>query len=272
MNIGTAIRNMGDAATPECIVHCARAAESIGLAHIWTVDHIAIPPDDAEGSNGHWLDPLATLAFLAATTTRVDLGVSVLVLPYRPALPTAKWVASIQALSGGRLRFGIGPGWMKPEFHALGVDPRRRGRITDEIIDFIIACFEAPDDVVTANDQPFLFRPRPQRPPILVGGMTDAALARAARCGDGWLPMGIDAEKLAPRITRLSELAEAAGRDCPTVTAIASLPDSQDEAVAQLGACAELGVTDYIQASRYSNAEEFDRIAIRLHDLKRQLA
>ena len=95
MKIGTAIRNMGPAATSECILHCARHAEAVGLSHIWTVDHIAIPPDDAEGSNGRWLDPLATIAFLAAATSRIYLGISVLVLPYRPALPTAKWVASI---------------------------------------------------------------------------------------------------------------------------------------------------------------------------------
>jgi len=272
MHIGTAIRNMGPAATAQCITHCAKQAEAIGLAHVWTVDHVAIPPDDAEGSDGRWLDPLATLAFLAAATKTVDLGVSVLVLPYRPALLTAKWVASIQELSSGRLRFGIGPGWMVPEFRALGVDRRQRGKITDEVIDFIRECFDADDDTVELNGQPFLFRPNPPRPPIYVGGMEDVALARAVRCGDGWLPIGIDPVKLKPRVDRLTEMSQAAGRERPDIIAIGTLPDSQTEAVEQLAGCAELGVTDYIQASRYNDENGFDAIVKRLDDLNHQLS
>ena len=95
---------------------------------------------------------------------------------------------------------------MQPEFDALGVDRKLRGQLTDETIDFIRDCFDTPDDIVSANGQPFLFRPRPSRPPIYVGGMTDAALSRTLRCGDGWLPMGIDPEKLAPRVQRLREM------------------------------------------------------------------
>lgn len=263
---------MGAAATAACIRHCAQAAEAIDLAHIWTVDHIAIPPDDAEGSDGRWLDPLATLAFLAAATSRIHLGVSVLVLPYRPALPTAKWVATIQELSGGRLRLGIGPGWMEPEFRVLGVARKARGKITDETVDFIRACFAAPNDTLSANDQPFLFRPNPPQPPIYVGGMTDAALARAIRCADGWLPMGIEPEKLRPRIERLTEMAAAANRKRPDIILIGTLPESRTAAVEQLAACAELGATDYIQASRYDDERGFDAIITRLEDLRRQLA
>lgn len=271
MKIGTAIRNMGPAATTECIVQCAQAAEAAGLAHIWTVDHVAIPPNDAEGSDGRWLDPLATLAFLAAATNRIELGVSVLVLPYRPALPTAKWIASIQELSGGRLHFGIGPGWMDPEFKALGVPRSARGKLTDTTIDFIRECFSAPDDIVELNGQPFLFRPNPPAPPIYVGGMTDAALARTVRCADGWLPMGIDPEKLKPRVARLREVADAAGRAMPKIVLIGTLPESQEEALDMLGGCAELGASDYIQASRYASFAEFAPTLDRLTELSRQL-
>ena len=200
MKIGTMLRNMGPEANAECLLHCARYAEELGLDHIWTVDHIAIPPDDAEGSNGRYLDPLATLAFLAAATRTIDLGVSVLVLPYRPALPTAKWVATIQELSGGRFHLGVGCGWMKPEFTALDVDRSRRGTITNETIAFIRACFDADDDIMESNGQPFLFRPRPSRPPIYVGGMNPPALRRAVQMGDGWMPMGLDAEALRPKV------------------------------------------------------------------------
>src|SRR2546428_7507184 len=135
MRLGVVVRNMGAQSTRETLVAVARAADALpAVADVWVVDHIAIPPDDAEGSDGRYLDPLATLAFLAGVTTRVGLGSGVLVVPYRPALATAKWIATVQELSGGRLRLGVGTGWMAPEFRALGVDYARRGRITDETL------------------------------------------------------------------------------------------------------------------------------------------
>jgi alkanesulfonate monooxygenase SsuD/methylene tetrahydromethanopterin reductase-like flavin-dependent oxidoreductase (luciferase family) len=110
MKLDITLRNMGPESTRDLLRTCARAAEEAGLDALWVADHIAIPPDDAEGSNGRYLDPLATLAYLAAATDRIGLGVGVLVLPYREALPTAKWVATIQELSGGRLLLGAGVG------------------------------------------------------------------------------------------------------------------------------------------------------------------
>ena len=93
-----------------------------------------LPPDDVEGSGGRYLDVLATLAFLAGATERIRLGVSVLVLPYRPAVLTAKQVATIQELSGGRMILATGVGWMRREFEALGVDSSERGAITTETL------------------------------------------------------------------------------------------------------------------------------------------
>src|SRR5207247_11313329 len=113
MEVGVVLRNMGPQSTRETLEAAARAADALpAVADVWVVDHIAIPPDDAEGSEGRYLDPLATLAYLAGTTTRVGLGTAVLVLPYRPALPTAKRIATVAELSGGRLRLGVGVGWM----------------------------------------------------------------------------------------------------------------------------------------------------------------
>ncbi len=100
MEIGVTLRNMGDQSDPETLLHCARAAEERGFESAWVVDHIAIPPDDAEGSNGRYLDPLTTLSWLAGATSRIKLGTSVLILPYRPPLATAKVVATLQELSG----------------------------------------------------------------------------------------------------------------------------------------------------------------------------
>ena len=116
MKIGTAIRNMGPAAKRDIILSCEQMAEKASLEHIWAVDHVAIPPDESEGSDGIWLDPLAVLSFFAAATSEIKIGVSVLVLPYRPPLLTAKWVASIQELSNERLLLGVGPGWMEAEY------------------------------------------------------------------------------------------------------------------------------------------------------------
>ena len=271
MKFGTTVRNMGSAATTDIITACANHAEEIGLDSLWVVDHIAIPPDDAEGSEGRWFDPLATLAYLAAATNTIQLGVSVLVLPYRAPLPTAKWVATIQELSKGRLHLGIGPGWMQAEFDALGIKKSQRGKLTDETIDFIQHCFNSEDDIADANGQPFYFRPRPQRPPVYVGGMTDKALERTIRCADGWLPMGIDPEKLGPRIATLKEMAEKAGRECPTIVTIGTLPDEQQLAIDQLNQCAELGVSHYIQSSRYQSNAEFAQTMERLTLIKQQV-
>ncbi len=196
MLVGMTLRSMGIQSTAPLMTACAQRAEAAGLDSLWVVDHIAIPPDDAEGSNGRYLDPLATLAWLAGQTTRIRLGVGVLILPYRTALPTAKAIATVQELSGGRLELGVGVGWMEPEFRALGVDRRQRGKQTDAVLGFLHECFAAPGDIVVANEQPFLFRPNPPRPPIYVGGSRHNALARVARFGYAWLPMGSTPEKL----------------------------------------------------------------------------
>ena len=178
-----AIRAMGPQATADTIAACAAAAESAGLDDVWISDHIAIPPDDAEGSGGRYLDPLTTLGFLAGMTSSIKLGSGVIIIPYRPALPTAKQVATVQELSGERLLLGVGIGWMDAEFKALGVDRHRRGAITDETLGFLNRCFA--DDVMEANGQPFLFRPQPAKPPVYVGGAAPHALRRAAELADG---------------------------------------------------------------------------------------
>ncbi len=177
MDIGISIRNMGSQSSREVVAGAALAAETLGFESIWITDHIAIPPDDDEGSGGRYLDTLTTLAWLAGLTTQIKLGSGVLILPYRAALPTAKQVATVQELSGNRLVLGVGIGWMEAEFRALGVDRHARGRISDETLAFLNACFD--NDVMAANGQEFLFRPRPPKPPILIGGRAPHALARA---------------------------------------------------------------------------------------------
>ena len=255
MEIGVTVRNMGPESDPQTLLRCVQAAEERGFESAWVVDHIAIPPDDAEGSGGRYLDPLTTLAWLAGSTTHIRLGTAVLILPYRPPLPTAKSVATLQELSGGRLLLGVGVGWMKPEFRALGVPREARGRRTDETLEFLHACFAA--DTVEANGQPFLFRPRPPRPPILVGGSGPHALARTVAWGDSWLPMRMAPDALAGQLAELHQLAEEAGRTPPGLTALAPMPRDEANGLSTLAAHRDLGAERLIAAQRYRDVDEY---------------
>ncbi len=260
MRLGLVLRNMGPVSTPEILRACARGAEAAGLDDLWVTDHLAIPPDDAEGSGGRYLDPLATLAWVAAATSRIGLGTGVLILPYRPALPTAKWVATIQELSDGRLRLGVGVGWMEAEFRALGVERARRGALADETLAFLVRCFA--EDPVEANGQRFLFLPRPPRPPILVGGAPPHALERAARLGDGWMPMSADPARLAAPVAELRHRFEAVRRPPPQVVVLGSLPLAEPERAAErLAELTRIGVTGFVHGERYADASGFLRAA-----------
>jgi len=260
MKLGLYLRNMGPQSGTDTIMACARAAEQVGIDDLWIGDHIAIPPDDAEGSGGRYLDPLATLAFLAGVTQRIGLGVGVLVLPYRPPLPTAKWIATIQELSGNRLLLGVGAGWMAPEFRAVGAAYHRRGKITDQTLAFFRQCFAG--DEVESNGQRFLFLPRPPRPPIFVGGTAPHALRRAVAYGDGWMPMGGDPATLAPQIAELRRAMAAAGKPAPEVIAVTSLAwQDPPKAADQIRALAEVGATRVVHGWRYPDADAFARAA-----------
>jgi probable F420-dependent oxidoreductase len=258
VQIGVTLRNMGDESTATTMAECARAVDSLGFDSLWITDHIAIPPDDAVGSGGRYVDPLITLAWMAGFTSRVRLGVGVMVLPYRAPLPFAKQVAALQELSGGRLLLGVGVGWMAAEFAALGVDRRARARLTDETLAFLRGCFES--DVVEANGQPFLFKPRPPRPPILVGGAAPHALERAARYGDAWLPMARAPDDVRDAIDRYRALTTSLGRPRGGVTVMTRVDlDDAPRAQAQVDAWRALGVERIVCTLRYGDAAEYRR-------------
>jgi alkanesulfonate monooxygenase SsuD/methylene tetrahydromethanopterin reductase-like flavin-dependent oxidoreductase (luciferase family) len=149
---------------------------------------------------------------------------------------------------------------MAKEFRALGVDPRRRGAITDAALAFLHECFER--DEVEANGQRFLFRPRPPRPPILVGGAPPHSIRRAVRFGDGWMPTAMHADVLQSGIADLRAGMATAGKPAPEVVLLQSLPvDDEERLPARLGELAALGVTRVVHPWRYQNAEEVARVA-----------
>jgi len=246
---------MGPQSSRNTIASVLKQAEAAGVESAWIVDHIAIPPDEAEGSGGRYLDPLTSLAWMAGQTQSILIGTSVLILPYRPKLPTAKAIATIQELSGERLLLGVGIGWMDPEFQALGVDRHRRGRLSDETLAFLHECFD--NDIVTANDQRFLFKPRPARPPIYIGGSAPHAIDRALKYGDGWLPMG-HLDKIAPQIRQYHERSEASQGKPGEVVTFATLPEGDvDRAREMISRYSAAGVTRIIIGRTYESAKDW---------------
>jgi probable F420-dependent oxidoreductase len=264
MKFGVAIRNMGPQSNRVTLRACARIAEQAGFDALFVSDHLCIPPDQTEGSGGRYLDVLATLAFLAGATEKIRLGVSVLVVPYRPAVLTAKQVATIQELSGERMTLGVGVGWMKPEFAALGVDIRKRGAITDETLSVIHHLFSA--DVPGAYEgalvkfPSFVFLPRPKRPPIWIGGNGAAAINRTLKFGDGWHPM-LPAAELKAKVEELRSRARAAGRGVPEIVVRRGLRlDDTATARAKVEAENEAGATYFIlDLGRYADENSFGK-------------
>ena len=221
MHIGLMIRNMGDQSTKEIMAGAALAAEEREFESIWVVDHIAIPPDNAEGSGGRYVDILSCLAWLSGVTSTIKIGSGVLIAPYREILPTAKQIASIQELSGNRLLLGVGLGWMDAEFKALGVDRKKRGKITDEFLTFMREAFS--QDEIQLNEQKFLFKPRPPKPPFYIGGSKDYSIKRAAKLGDGWIPLANEPEELKENLKTYKELCKSLNKESDKVSVVSGL-------------------------------------------------
>jgi probable F420-dependent oxidoreductase len=174
-------------AGPGEMARIARVCDDAGFGYLGVCDHVSLPAAVADSMGTHWVDPVATLSWLAALTTRIMLLTHVYVLPYRHPLIAAKQFSTIDHLSGGRMICGVGAGHVQAEFEHLGVDFTRRGTIVDNGIPVLAAAMTS--EFVDG----FGARPRPvqkPRPPIWVAGSSPAAIKRAARLADGWLPQG----------------------------------------------------------------------------------
>ncbi|WP_371502592.1 LLM class flavin-dependent oxidoreductase [Kitasatospora sp. NBC_00374] len=177
MKIGVNVPNFGPGTDPGVLRSWAQTVEGLGFDLLMVSDHIAITPDVAERYPAPFYEPFTTLSWLAGITTRVRLGTTVLIAPYRHPLLTARMAANLDRLSGGRLVLGVGVGWARQEFAALGIPFEQRGRLTDDHLRAVRAAWSDTADYGT------------RRIPVWVGGNSDAGLRRAVRLGDAWHPL-----------------------------------------------------------------------------------
>jgi len=192
-------------AGPVDLVRIAQAADRLGFAWLTCSDHVAVPASYAPSMGATWYESATTLAFLAAATQRIRLLSHVLVLPYRHPLVVAKTFATLDVLSAGRVIIGTGSGHLKPEFRSLGIDHAARGPMTDEYLEALAAALEhAPSsfDGRYVHWRDMFVSPRAvqqPRPPIWVGGNSNATARRVGRHAEGWIPWQLSPADFAPR-------------------------------------------------------------------------
>ncbi|MBV9543211.1 MAG: TIGR03619 family F420-dependent LLM class oxidoreductase [Chloroflexi bacterium] len=195
MKFGINIINFGPHASPESLRADVQWSEDVEFYLAMVSDHVAVTPDVARLYPAPFYEPFTTLAWLAGLTSRIELGTTVVILPYRHPLLVARIAANLDQFSGGRLVFGVGVGWARAEFDALGVPFDRRGQLTDDYLEVLRAHWT--QDVAAVDNRSLQFRdvdtrPLPVRrphPPIWVGGNSTAAIRRASRYGEGPRPL-----------------------------------------------------------------------------------
>lgn len=230
MKFGVHLPQLGRSADRQSMIEWAEAAEELDLHSVWVSDHIAWPrdiepnypySDDGSFPGGFdmpWLDPLATLAFVAARTKKVKLGTTVLILGYRPPVLTGKWMATLDVLSQGRAILGVGVGWMREEFEVLGMPFDNRGARADEQLEIFERLFR--DDYPEYSGKFYEFdqigfspKPEARRLPIWVGGSSVAAFRRTAKFGDVFHAAFEPIEVVTDAWSQVRALAEANDRD-----------------------------------------------------------
>jgi len=230
VKFGMTLANTGPNVEGESAIGYAQAAEAAGFESLWTVEHVVVPegyqtpyPYSEDGKmpgkrdDIDIPDPLMWMAFVASVTSEIKLGTGILIVPQRNFAVTAKAVATLDRLSGGRVLLGIGAGWMEEEFDALGVSFADRGDITDEHLEAYQSLWR--DDVCSYQGKHVSFdrvycRPQPVGAvPIIVGGDSKRAARRAGEHGDGFFPVSGDLDEMAMLFDHAKRCAEQAGRD-----------------------------------------------------------
>jgi probable F420-dependent oxidoreductase len=245
MQFGLAFANVFAFAEPQGARAIAVAAEEAGFESIWTVEHVVVPagyesryPYDPSGKmpapdDTPLTDPFVWLSFAAAVTSRIRLGTAIAIIPQRNPLVTAKVVASVDRLSGGRVLLGVGAGWLREEFDALGVPFERRGARLDEYIGAMRALWASErasfdGEFVRFTECTSSPRPAAGSVPVHIGGHTEVAARRAGRLGDGFFPGSADLDHLASILQVMRRAAEEAGRDPDAIEVTAGGPMDVD--------------------------------------------
>jgi probable F420-dependent oxidoreductase len=266
MKFGVVFANTGPWADPAGAVEAARAAEAAGFESLWTVEHVIFPDNYASqypySDTGKMPaapstpipDPLIWLAYVAAATTTVRLATGILILPQRNPLVLAKEVATLDHLSGGRVELGVGVGWLKEEFEALGIPWERRGERTDEYIAAMRELWSKDHAAYRGQFTSFAnasSNPKPVQAsvPIVVGGHSRAAAERAGRLGDGFFPGKGSVAELAEAFDIVRQTAAAAGRDPAAIEFSAGHPGIYgDDPIGAVQEMASIGVSRLIVA------------------------
>ena len=278
MDYGLCLPNFRAGASREGIDAGADIAERLGWSTVWTTDHVLVPAADAD-DYGHILEAIVSLTWVAARHAHVRLGTSVIVVPQRNAVVLAKELATLDALSGGRVIAGVGIGWNGTEFGNLGVADRMRvrGAYLDETIALWRHLWSGIDEPFhgrfhTIDD--YVFGPLPDQGaalPIYVGGRAEAALQRTGRLADGYQSSATSAARYGDRVPRIRAAAEAAGRPMPRLTVRAftefgaatseswAIRGTPDEMAAEVRAFAALGVEHIALWFDTTDPDELDR-------------
>ena len=224
MKVGVNLINFGPGVNPEYLKRWVQLSENLGYHLIMTSDHIGITPDVQSRYPAPFYEQISLLGWLAVTTKDIEIGTTVMIVPYRNVLEIARACANIDQLSGGRLILGVGIGWAQQEFQALGVHFKSRGAITNEYLEALKLLWT--QDVVSYQGRFVSFEnvqtaPRPVRsphPPIWVGGPSDAAMRRTVLYGDAWHPIRIRMDWFRDTgIPRLKAIAEEMERPMPAL-------------------------------------------------------
>jgi probable F420-dependent oxidoreductase len=244
VEFGFSLPGRGPLASPDQILRLATRADALRYSSVFVTDHVVLPASMARstypyaasgrlpgGADQDYLDPLALLGWLAHATKKIKLGTSVLVVPYRNPLVTAKMLATIDRLSNGRLLLGMGVGWLREEFEAVAAPPfEERGQVTDEYIALMRKTWTT--DPVSFEGRYYRVKdvhalPKPAQRggiPIWIGGHTDAAVKRAATVGDGWHPLALRPpglllpDEFATKVALFRRSAQGAGRKPESLT------------------------------------------------------
>jgi probable F420-dependent oxidoreductase len=221
MRLGLFSINMGPCSHPEALAQAAIAAETAGFDSVWAGEHVVLPdpqvPPSPMGPQDRALDPLLALTWAAAATTTIRLATGIVIMPQRNPVVLAKQIASVDVLSGGRFTFGVGVGYLEPEFRAIGADYAQRGAVTDEYLDAMNSLWydEHPEyhgrfvDFAGVDAHP---RPVQQPIPIVVGGHTNAAYRRTVARAHGWYGFGLTPEVAADHLAALRAVASGVER------------------------------------------------------------